>query len=389
MIRFLRWSAAAVCFAGATASVICSLWLAGVELPIGRKLFGFSALDHICAEEISDCSPDDFRTYAMRAPLDDRALSGLLAGRYTSGLTESDGTLAELVLRRDPRSELARIVLAQQALEAGDRERFLSLYLPLFRTDPRQAQVYADTLARLSLDPSLFAEVSAYIMANRPDWGRSYLMALTTLDDISVQQKLPLYAEYPEVQSALLDRLISGGNLPGAYIAFSEMISSGADSSGEAPARLAVPFNATLLDQKAPAPFGWNLNRTAAEYLEEGGVYAFYQGRRRERILSQTFPLFRGNWRIAVRMSGYLSESGGRFRWTLSCAGGSAAIASYEVRDLGTVPSSHFFDVSLPSGACGFVTLTLEGVPGVFPQPARVEVKEVRVHRLPEEDRVQ
>lgn len=382
MIAVLRWMAAAACLAGAAVSAVYALRLSGAEVGLAPGLFVYSSLDRRCAEEGAACSADAFGRLALQAPLNGRALSGLLAQQYEVGLAAEDSRLAELVLSRDPRSELARVVLAEGALKAGETERFLALYLPLFRTDPRQAQVYADTLAALSRDPALFASLSAYILENRPVWGRLYLRALAIEDGVSTQTKIALYAEYPEVQSALLSRLLADGNWPGAYIVFTELVSSGALARADSPLPLAVPFNARLQANEAPAPFAWTLHGGAAEYMEEGGVYAFYQGRRAEKVLSQTIPLAAGNWRFGARMSGQLSENGGRFRWTLACAGTGTQLASYEVRELGAVASDQFFDVSVPPGTCGFATLTLEGVSGMFPQPARIEVREVSLFRL-------
>lgn len=382
MIAVLRRMAAAACLAGAGLSAVYAFRLSGAETGLPSGLFEYSALDRRCADDGAACSADAFGRLALQAPLDGRALSGLLAKQYRAGLAAEDSGLAELVLRRDPRAELARVVLAEGALAAGEEEHFLTLYLPLFQTDPSRTQVYADTLAVLSRDPALFASLRAYILEDRPGWGRFYLRALAVEDRVSTQGKIALYAEYPEVQSALLSRLLADGNWPGAYIVFTELVSSGALARADSSLPLAVPFNARLQANEAPAPFAWTLHGGAAEYMEEGGVYAFYQGRRSEKVLSQTIPLAAGNWRFGARMSGQLSENGGRFRWTLACAGTGTPLASYEVLELGAVASDQFFNVSVPPGTCGFATLTLEGVSGMFPQPARIEVREVSLFRL-------
>jgi hypothetical protein len=76
-------------------------------------------------------------------------------------------------------------------------------------------------------------------------------------------------------------------------------------------------------------------------------------------------------------MSGEVSETGGWYRWQLACAAGGPALYVFDVQDLGSAPRAHEFAFEHPQGACPYVTLSLIGVPGTFPQPARIEVDRV------------
>jgi hypothetical protein len=80
-------------------------------------------------------------------------------------------------------------------------------------------------------------------------------------------------------------------------------------------------------------------------------------------------------------MSGDVSETGGWFRWQLACAGGSPVIERFEIHDLSAAPADYSFDFEKAQQGCPFVTLSLIGVPGTFPQPARIEVSSVRLEK--------
>jgi hypothetical protein len=190
---------------------------------------------------------------------------------------------------------------------------------------------------------------------------------------------IPLYAEFPSAQPGLLGKLTASGRWMGAYILFSEFLSKGALAREADLPALSVPYNPGLLELKAPPPFNWQVLGQGAEWTEGGGVYAFFQGRRGETFLVQTFPLSPGPWRLAAGMSGDVSETGGWFRWQLACAGGSPVIERFEVHDLSAAPADYSFDFEQAQQGCAFVTLSLIGVPGTFPQPARIEVSSVRL----------
>ena len=382
MTGLLRWVAAIACLAAAALSALHIQALSGLAPGFRTGLFEHSALQYRCALSDEACDQQEFERLAGKAPLDARALSAMLSRRFEAGHSGGDLELAALLLRRDPRSELARILLAQQALEAGDLDRFLSLYLPMFRTDPRQSTAYAGVLAELSRDRRRFERLEQRILQQRPNWGLQYLQALAAEGGVALSDKITMYAEYPQAQPVLLAQLAREGNWQAAYIIFSQWISSGALAREAGVPPLTAPYNPGFVRSEAPVPFNWRLSSRSAEYLEEGGVYVFFQGRQAETFLSQTFPISPGGWRFMASMSGEASETGGWFSWRLTCADGSRRLASFDVRALGAASSPQAFDVTLEPGICEFVTLSLVGVPGMFPQPARVEVHEVRLDRL-------
>jgi hypothetical protein len=145
---------------------------------------------------------------------------------------------------------------------------------------------------------------------------------------------------------------------------------------------LSVPYNQRLLQLPVPVPFNWQILGQGSQWLEAGGVYGFFQGRRAESFLTQVFPLSGGAWVFNARMSGDASESGGWFRWQFSCAHSNRVLHSIDITRLTAAPTLYEFNFEHSSSGCDFVRVTLLGVPGTFPQPARIEVNEVKLLQI-------
>jgi hypothetical protein len=369
--------------AGLAAALLAGLYALALspEAPqFARGLFPASSFEVRCAEEgAADCGQEASLAAAASAPLGARALGQKLEQAYAGGDTDARAALAALVLSQDPRSELARVIAAEDAYVNGDLEAFLRLYLPLFETDRRQSAAYAAALASVSSDPDLYRLVEAHVRTAQPYWGPQYLSSLAGSASVPLAEMIPLYAEFPSAQPGLLGKLTASGRWMGAYILFSELLSKGALAREAGLPALSVPYNPELLELKAPAPFNWQILGQGAEWMEGGGLYAFFQGRRGETFLVQSFPLPPGAWSLTARMSGDVSETGGWFRWQLACAGGSPVIEQFEIHDLSAAPADYSFDFEKPAAGCEFVSLSLIGVPGTFPQPARIELSSVRL----------
>ena len=375
MTRLVR---AAGATAGLAAALLAGLY-AGALSPgapdFATRLFPASSFEVRCRQEDAPgCGEDAALAAAANSPLGARALGQQLEAVYAVDGAGARAELASLVLSQDPRSELARVVLAEAALAAGDREGFLRLYLPLFETDRAQSAAYADALAFVSRDRDLFRQVEAHVQAAQPYWGPQYLASLAGAASVPVADMIPLYAEFPSAQPGLLGKLAASGRWTSAYVLFTEFLSKGALAREPALPALSVPYNRQLLEVPAPPPFNWQVLGQGAEWVEGGGVYAFFQGRRGETFLVQSFPLSAGAWRLTTRMSGDVSETGGWFRWQLACAGGSPVIGAFDVRELSAAPAEYNFEFEQALPGCEFVTLSLIGVAGTFPEPARIEV---------------
>jgi len=380
MIFVLRLLAGAAAFAGAALSALLALVLTGEP---GPGPFAHKAFSFRCVQAEAGCAAQGLIPLAGRAPLDARGFEAAMQAAFEAGETDAARRLAAHVLKRNTRSNLARFILASEAAEKGDPDRFLSLYLPQFRIDPRGESVnlFARVLAAYSRDPQYFTRLERHVLEARPSWGAAYLGALLADGALPRAGLSRMFAEYPAAQPALLSEMMKAGEAEEAYGLFADWLSEGALAREPPVLELTRPFNPGLLDSPAPYPFNWQLHSAAAEYVSGGGVYVFFEGRKAETFLSQIFPLEAGDWRLRLRVSGQASETGGSFRWRLACADGSGMIASHDLKGLGAAPSDSLFDLSPSPEACPFVRLSLEGVPGMFPQPSRLEVHKVSLER--------
>jgi hypothetical protein len=368
---------ALACLAGAYVLV-----LRGMAVP-GLDVFERAQAEAVC--RMSDAACDGVRLVPLSglAPMADATLSGVLREAFEAGDFERAMELAPLVFARDKRNELGRLLMAQEALLGGDKKAFLRLYLPLFGTDGRQGAIYAEALAELSSDRQVFAEIERHIRAERPSWAPAYLRMMRDRNVIGLKELIGLYKLYPQAQSSLVSRLAGEGDWKRAYAVFAEFVLSGQEAVPvqEGPP-LSAPFNPRLLDVPAPAPFNWRVYGNGAEFLDGGGVYAFFQGRKAEQFLSQVFPLSGGHYEFVARMSGDVSETGGWFRWQIGCAESGTRIAAFDVNHLSAAPMDQAFSFDMPEGLCDFVSLSLVGVAGTFPQSARIEIPHISLGQI-------
>ena len=339
-------------------------------------LFKWSDAMSRCTEQLDACQPGRLLELAASAPLSERPFSIQLGQSETRS-----AQLAHRLLRRDPRSSLARLTLAEHALRGGNQTEFLALFLPLFQTDRASADTYARVLAELGRDQGFRKEIAALLGADPPYWGERYITALSQTVALPVSEFTALARNYPRAQRALLKRMTQAGQWNAAYLAFIEFLSAPQPEDDEARLALTVPFNPALVEHSAPPPFNWRINSNGAEFLQAGGVYAFYQGRKAETFLTQVFPLSPGSHTIEIVQSGEASQASGYFRWTLACADSNTQLAELDVIDLKTAPGIYALEIVLEPYACAYQRLSLKGIAGTFPQPARIEVKSVRLQK--------
>ena len=345
----------------------------------GSLMFAWTASETACLAGPETCDGTALIAHAASAPLSHRPFAARLAERLSSPGAEGSDELAAMVLARDPRSAFARLVLGEAALKADDREAFLSLVLPLFDLDPARRAAYADVLAALSPDDAFRAAVTRRL-APESSWGAAYLSALTTRGGLPAGALMPFLRFVPSAQAPFLSRLTRQGSWDVAYVAFAEFLAA---ATGAEPLALTIPFNPDLRGHPAPAPFNWSLPSRTAQLQETGGVYVFYEGRKAEVLLVQTFPLGPGTYTLETGLSGETTEAGGGFRWQISCAAGGAPFAQLDVGILKAAPGRQDFAFEVPQSTCAFVTLSLRGVPGAFPRPARIEVRSVHISARP------
>jgi hypothetical protein len=359
---------------------------AKTERQAGPKAFAWTAAESACFEAYENCNRERLVAGAPAAPLSARPFALQLVEEIVSGEEAAAALTAAEVLKRNPRSRDARQVLAAEALREGDIDAFLVFFLPLFDVDRVQADAYADFLAGLSEAPEIRAAIAPKLEGGAV-WGGAYLGALTRRGGISVGELIALHVHVPPAQAQLLGRLTAAGQWDMAYVAFSEFTDAGsvnavareADAGGAL--TLSVPFNPELRSSPAPAPFNWAIASRNAQFLEEGGAYAFYEGRKAETLLGQSFPLSPGAYTLVAEHKGEATETGGFFRWQIACADTGPALAVFDVSELKQEVSNRAWDFELGNETCPYLGLSLHGIPGSFPRPSWIEIKSVRLKK--------
>ncbi|GHA85227.1 hypothetical protein GCM10009069_05440 [Algimonas arctica] len=282
---------------------------------------------------------------------------------------------ARIIFNRNPRHEVARLFLANEALLNGRPKEFVALYTGLFKTDPQNAQSYAKGLAQTIVAFNLHDEVLP-VLKSQPYWANAYLREALAQSGYNISRLLPAFRVTPSAQPNYLDALIQLSGWDQAYAAFQEFV-------GVTPDPKRGLYDPELNNQGGAAPFNWQLS-TNAEFIPGGGVAAFFNGRGTPWIMRQTFPLGQGEFLFASAMSGYASEDVGRYEWVLRCEGHNTTPMKAGPLRLSATPEMFEYRV-LGDEDCDFATLTLQGVAGRFPQSSDILVKQVSLRWLQSE----
>jgi len=343
----------------------------------GRIATPFAWTDALswCEHQENVCASRALVPLAHRAPLSPKPFAAKVREALEDGDTEAATGLSAELLKRDPRSVVARLVLAEAALREKDTQRFAELYFPLFEIRRSEATSYANLLAGLSDDQAVYKQVATKLK-EAPYWGPRYLMQISDMGVASPAELISLYKYFPNDQGTFLTNLTRTGRWDLAYIAFVEFNES---LPSERRLQITSPFNPSLVANSAPSPFNWHIDSKGGEFLANEGVYFYYQGRIEEVLLSQSFPLIESKYEFEVMASGQASPENGWFQWQLKCSDGKKVLAEFDISTLSSTPGELRFSFDGSDAECAFVTLTLLGVPGDFPAPSRIRIGRVKL----------
>jgi len=318
---------------------------------------------------------DDVRDFSQhllhRSPLADAPLVYAGIEAMADGDRAKGDKAFTAVLARSPRNTMARIWLAQRAIEAGDYSRAIEHLDRLIAINYGDAAAYIDVLAGLGQLPEGAAALGTRVGAS-PAWGEAVVRRLNN-DLPDYQTLLQLNVAAPGAQPAFLQRLVREQGVELAFIAWLSFLPP------EELAGLQWPYDATFEGRPAPEPFNWSLQRDQAELTPGGGLYVTYQGRGRPVLASQTILLGPGLYRFEAEMDGSIKDSGGGLAWALQCLPSAQELAAVKAVGLNDKPRVLEFDFTVPGEACSAQKLILRGDPGEFPLWARVTVHRVAI----------
>jgi hypothetical protein len=301
------------------------------------------------------------------------AAEGLaIAGQFAlpAGTGQAQAALEE-ALRRDPRSALARVGLAQAAALRGEVPSLASQLAQLARIDRGQSGAYIRALAALVEAPTsrsatltevqkhegLLEEVVKELNRSGPD------MALL----------LELNRMTPALHGGLVARAVSErGPRAGLLVWLSLM-------PDEQATQLRWPIDPDFTGTAGAAPFAWVLHPEQAEFQAHGGLYVTFFGRTNVVLATQLISLSPGRYTVTTSIQGTSEARGGQLAWRLHCDG--AAASSSEIlfpRLTGQTQAVEGL-IEVPASGCDIQALRLTGLAGEFPLWVRAELERVAI----------
>ncbi len=319
----------------------------------------------------------------QRAPLIEEPF--LLAALHS--LIREDPARAERLLiearKRNPRSQVPRILLLDRHLRAGRMREAAGEITAIGRLVPGTTQVLVPQLAKFAEDPKTRGALAEVIKSD-PNIRAVLLNHLAAngadpdvvLDMAGSVKPLPASVPSPDWQRLLLDSLINKGDIKRARLLWERF----AGTSGTA-ARSTL-YDANFQRLSGPPPFNWEFVSSAAGVAEPTKASALqveYYGRADARLVSQLLTLKPGRYKLSFRATGDTPERGSNVSWRVSCQPGSAELAAIPIANLSCAPKQFGGDFVVPATGCSGQWLRLTGTPAEFPATHSITISNLQV----------
>lgn len=353
------------------AVLLCAAVWRGEPTSFADRLWFAWSSEAVSCGATKTCSYGDYVHIASESPLDAKPYALLMRRELERDQPLALRAAGQLFLR-NPRSVDARVVLANDALRSDDLERFADLYFPLFDIMSHDQRRFVEPLVQLSGDVRVFAAVKQRLQ-NAPAWGNEFLLAFLGTEDPPFADLAPIIDRYPHLRGHFLSSMIRHDQSEAAYANFVSTLSSAEIGL------LGIPFNSAMVPSVAPRPFNWRLVSQNAEFLEDAGIFVYYQNERREDFFRQLFPLNAGTYSLSVELDGETSKASGHFMIEIRCHEGGDPLLTMTLNHLTEDRTSFHEDFEVPADGCRFQRLTFSGVPGVLTKQARAFVRRIAI----------
>jgi hypothetical protein len=304
---------------------------------------------------------------SQRSPLASTPFLVAGTGALAAGRERRGAALLGAALSRDPRNTAAHVLLANQAIAAGDLRSALQHIAVLARLVPEGLAPFGPALAEFAKEPTQAVQLAPLL--NREPTLRDVVLHNLAADAGNAAVVLRLAGNLPPLapdsappnwQARLLGSMVEAGRIADAYQLWSRFTGR------------AVPAGAGLIDPgfrelSLPPPFGWTLSSGAegsAEPDGPGGLQLLYYGRSDAVLASQLTTLSTGAWRLSVRATGGGERAGDSLAWRITCAGSAAPIGRLPLTGTGARQLAVTFTV--PAG-CAAQRIELAGISPEFP----------------------
>lgn len=305
-------------------------------------------------------------------PLDGDAFTRAALTAAVVGHDAQAHDLMTELLRRDPRSQPARLWLLKTAALAHDWPAAVGQLDRLLALDPQSSDRYVPALAGIAMQPGGEQPI-ARLLARNPPW-RGPLLGYLTLHGggrnlIFRLVSGPAAASKvdPSVaQSGLLMSMLQKGDYDGAYLAWINFLPQGAL------AKVTPVYDGDFAGLPGPQPFNWAFNDSDMVQvgIEPGqGMKVDYDATHSVRIASQVLMLTPGAHRfdyVAHGSGGGDGADSGAIAWRILCLPANTVVLDAPVAGLTDRPVARSAPFAIPDN-CGAQLLALEGTSGTFP----------------------
>ena len=278
------------------------------------------------------------------------------------GTAEAEPLLRE-VLRRDPRSRAAHLLLLRRAAAAKRINAALFHLSRLKQLEPDVVGQLMRTLGAQIKSTEAADQVAEALSAHVEliDGIAEGVANGTASPDVVARfaTDLPRAALADgAAASVLIDRLVRDGNISQARSLWGELNELSPKDYGE-------PVYDSKFSQKGSSPpFGWTYYENesgVAEWKGPGSVYVEYYGRRSGTLLSQTLALFPGRYRAIAAVSPQAPEVDS-LALQVSCVGGEPVLAQAQMIPHGTSDDALVIEFQVPRSCPGQV-VAIVGLP--------------------------
>lgn len=248
--------------------------------------------------------------------------AAMAAGRGAEG----NRLLAE-ALRRDPRSQLTRMLLYQNLLQTGDYERGFRALMDLARLAPALVTPLAPELAKLATAPEIRVPLHRTLRLN-PALHDAMLLELvkagadpsTILALADPLRRSGPKGRAPSWQGAFLNTLVVKGRVAEAHMVWRRFAGVTTENG---------IFDSRFELRPAPLPFSWKFadgGPGVAEPTRGQGLVVEYFGRDAAELARQLLVLQPGRYSLSVSFSSEESDPTTGLEWRLSCASNRAIL---------------------------------------------------------------
>jgi len=311
------------------------------------------------------------RELAIKAPLNPLPFETALSLEAGGGNAGKARALAGATLSRQPRSLAARLYLFKLAADLTYYEELIAEYEILYALNTISRDTLSDAFFGVFDQAQDWSIVVEYLEST-PETAASLLPIVIEKAWAKIDLS-PVIDRYPRFQSKYLWKLIENNQIALAHEAWLHFEGLTLDDLSS------IPFNYQLQERSEGEPFNWSLNSEVAEYLSGGGIYINYRGRDRTVIARQIVDLEEGVYLLRAEAGGRMTKRGGNLSLSLECALDRELLAELEVA-LERFDELEFFQTEVSIGAeeCDFQQLILRGVPGAFPETAKITVQSIQ-----------